>query len=104
MVGLKPSEMPQTTAVKFLGAGMAACFADLLTFPLDTAKVRLQVGAPWPRVIVRIKGRPEVSTTAPVPPPNKLFLTQDPEQATPSTASDPALLPPHHHCPRQKQS
>lgn len=45
MVGLKPSEIPPTTAVKFLGAGMAACFADLLTFPLDTAKVRLQVGA-----------------------------------------------------------
>ncbi|XP_036282715.1 mitochondrial uncoupling protein 3 [Pipistrellus kuhlii] len=43
MVGLKPSEMPPTTAVKFLGAGMAACFADLLTFPLDTAKVRLQI-------------------------------------------------------------
>ncbi|KAK2505604.1 hypothetical protein MC885_003371 [Smutsia gigantea] len=43
MVGLKPSEVPPTTAVKFLGAGMAACFADLLTFPLDTAKVRLQI-------------------------------------------------------------
>uniref|UniRef100_A0A8C3VKJ4 Uncoupling protein 3 n=1 Tax=Catagonus wagneri TaxID=51154 RepID=A0A8C3VKJ4_9CETA len=43
MVGLKPSEVPPTTAVKFLGAGAAACFADLLTFPLDTAKVRLQI-------------------------------------------------------------
>ncbi|KAM9078865.1 putative mitochondrial transporter UCP3 isoform X2 [Balaenoptera ricei] len=43
MVGLKPSEVPPTTAVKFLGAGTAACFADLLTFPLDTAKVRLQI-------------------------------------------------------------
>ncbi|XP_058401608.1 putative mitochondrial transporter UCP3 isoform X3 [Diceros bicornis minor] len=43
MVGLKPSEVPPTTAVKFLAAGMAACFADLFTFPLDTAKVRLQV-------------------------------------------------------------
>ncbi|KAM6157696.1 putative mitochondrial transporter UCP3 isoform 1-T1 [Rhynchocyon petersi] len=43
MVGLKPSEMPPTMAVKFLGAGTAACFADLLTFPLDTAKVRLQI-------------------------------------------------------------
>lgn len=48
MVGLKPSEMPPTTAVKFLGAGSAACFADLLTYPLDTAKVRLQVGALCP--------------------------------------------------------
>nr|BAK55733.1 uncoupling protein 3 [Canis lupus familiaris] len=45
MVGLKPSEVPPTTAVKFLGAGTAACFADLLTFPLDTAKVRLQTPA-----------------------------------------------------------
>ncbi|XP_068844571.1 putative mitochondrial transporter UCP3 isoform X2 [Capricornis sumatraensis] len=43
MVGLQPSERPPTTAVKFLGAGTAACFADLLTFPLDTAKVRLQI-------------------------------------------------------------
>ncbi|XP_070130515.1 putative mitochondrial transporter UCP3 isoform X5 [Equus przewalskii] len=43
MVGLKPSEVPPTTAVKFLGAGTAACFADLFTFPLDTAKVRLQI-------------------------------------------------------------
>ncbi|XP_032214837.1 mitochondrial uncoupling protein 3 [Mustela erminea] len=43
MAGLKPSEVPPTTAVKFLGAGTAACFADLLTFPLDTAKVRLQI-------------------------------------------------------------
>ena len=28
---------------KLLCAGTAACIADLLTFPLDTAKVRLQV-------------------------------------------------------------
>lgn len=33
-----------TTGVKFLSAGLAACSADLMTFPLDTAKVRLQVG------------------------------------------------------------
>ncbi|CAJ0931572.1 unnamed protein product [Ranitomeya imitator] len=43
MVGLKPSEVPPTLMVKFVGAGTAACIADLLTFPLDTAKVRLQV-------------------------------------------------------------
>ncbi|XP_069891128.1 putative mitochondrial transporter UCP3 isoform X2 [Dipodomys merriami] len=43
MVGLKPSEVPPTTVVKCLGAGTAACIADLLTFPLDTAKVRLQI-------------------------------------------------------------
>lgn len=29
--------------VKLLTAGTAACFADITTFPLDTAKVRLQV-------------------------------------------------------------
>jgi hypothetical protein len=29
--------------VKFVTAGMAACVADLITFPLDTAKVRLQI-------------------------------------------------------------
>lgn len=43
MVGLKPPEVPPTAAVKFVSAGMAACIADLCTFPLDTAKVRLQV-------------------------------------------------------------
>lgn len=62
MVGLKPSEVPPTTAVKFLGAGTAACFADLFTFPLDTAKVRLQVGALWPKVIVHIKGGAQFTT------------------------------------------
>ena len=30
-------------AVQLLTAGSAACVADLITFPLDTAKVRLQV-------------------------------------------------------------
>lgn len=29
--------------VKFVSAGLAACTADLITFPLDTAKVRLQI-------------------------------------------------------------
>ncbi|NXP11043.1 UCP3 protein, partial [Thinocorus orbignyianus] len=43
MVGLKPPEMPPPAAVKFLSAGTAACIADLCTFPLDTAKVRLQI-------------------------------------------------------------
>ena len=32
-----------TIISKFLTAGTAACIADALTFPLDTAKVRLQV-------------------------------------------------------------
>ncbi|XP_051971982.1 mitochondrial uncoupling protein 2-like isoform X1 [Xyrauchen texanus] len=43
MVGIKPSDLPPTATVKFFGAGTAACFADLITFPLDTAKVRLQI-------------------------------------------------------------
>ncbi|KAM6907545.1 dicarboxylate carrier UCP2-like [Xenentodon cancila] len=43
MVGFGPAEVPPSAAVKFVGAGTAACVADLLTFPLDTAKVRLQI-------------------------------------------------------------
>ncbi|XP_072898843.1 mitochondrial brown fat uncoupling protein 1 [Hemitrygon akajei] len=43
MVGLKPSIVPPTPGVQFLSAGTAACIADLITFPLDTAKVRLQI-------------------------------------------------------------
>ncbi|XP_030055871.1 mitochondrial uncoupling protein 2 [Microcaecilia unicolor] len=43
MVGLRPTDVPPTAAVKFVGAGAAACIADLFTFPLDTAKVRLQI-------------------------------------------------------------
>lgn len=43
MVGLKPTDLAPTATVKFFGAGTAACIADLVTFPLDTAKVRLQV-------------------------------------------------------------
>nr|ABC00181.1 uncoupling protein 2A splice variant [Oncorhynchus mykiss]ABC00184.1 uncoupling protein 2A splice variant [Oncorhynchus mykiss] len=42
MVGFRPADVPPTAAVKFIGAGTAACIADLFTFPLDTAKVRLQ--------------------------------------------------------------
>ncbi|XP_059819921.1 mitochondrial uncoupling protein 2-like [Hypanus sabinus] len=43
MVGFKPTDIPPTATVKFLSAGTAACIADLFTFPLDTAKVRLQI-------------------------------------------------------------
>ncbi|XP_041864375.1 mitochondrial uncoupling protein 2-like [Melanotaenia boesemani] len=43
MVGMKPTEVAPSAAVKFFGAGTAACIADLITFPLDTAKVRLQI-------------------------------------------------------------
>lgn len=44
MVGMKAQDVVPSAAVKFFGAGTAACIADLVTFPLDTAKVRLQVG------------------------------------------------------------
>lgn len=43
MVGMKPQDVVPSAAVKVFGAGTAACIADLITFPLDTAKVRLQV-------------------------------------------------------------
>ena len=33
--------------VQLLTAGTSACVADLATFPLDTAKVRLQVSIVW---------------------------------------------------------
>ncbi|XP_020784146.1 dicarboxylate carrier SLC25A8-like isoform X2 [Boleophthalmus pectinirostris] len=36
-------ELAPTVAVKIFSAGTAACVADLVTFPLDTAKVRLQI-------------------------------------------------------------
>lgn len=45
MVGLKPSDVPPPLGVKMASAGAAACIADIVTFPLDTAKVRLQVSA-----------------------------------------------------------
>ncbi|XP_067888901.1 dicarboxylate carrier UCP2-like [Heterodontus francisci] len=43
MVGFKPTNVPPTNGVKIVGAGTAACIADLVTFPLDTTKVRLQI-------------------------------------------------------------
>lgn len=43
MVGGRAADLAPTTAVKIFSAGTAGCVADLVTFPLDTAKVRLQV-------------------------------------------------------------
>ncbi|XP_041055848.1 mitochondrial uncoupling protein 2-like isoform X3 [Carcharodon carcharias] len=43
MVGFKPADVPPTNCIKVVGAGTAACVADLVTFPLDTTKVRLQI-------------------------------------------------------------
>lgn len=44
MVSPTTSEVHPTMGVKIFSAGISACLADIITFPLDTAKVRLQVG------------------------------------------------------------
>lgn len=44
------AERPRSAAVKVFSAGAAGCVADLVTFPLDTAKVRLQVRVTWTQV------------------------------------------------------
>uniref|UniRef100_UPI0037E6FDE0 dicarboxylate carrier UCP2-like n=1 Tax=Semicossyphus pulcher TaxID=241346 RepID=UPI0037E6FDE0 len=43
MVGLSKPDVAPTAVVKVFSAGTAGCVADLVTFPLDTAKVRLQI-------------------------------------------------------------
>ncbi|XP_016062362.1 PREDICTED: mitochondrial brown fat uncoupling protein 1 [Miniopterus natalensis] len=43
MDGPKDPEVQPTMAIKIFSAGLAACVADVITFPLDTAKVRLQI-------------------------------------------------------------
>ncbi|XP_070761429.1 dicarboxylate carrier UCP2-like isoform X1 [Enoplosus armatus] len=43
MAGGKTADLAPTVAVKIFSAGAAGCVADLVTFPLDTAKVRLQI-------------------------------------------------------------
>lgn len=43
MVGLPALRQEPTVSVKFVSAGTAACIADIITFPLDVAKVRLQI-------------------------------------------------------------
>lgn len=43
MVATMAAELAPTVSVKIFSAGAAACVADLVTFPLDTAKVRLQI-------------------------------------------------------------
>lgn len=45
MVGTTATDVAPTMGVKIFSAGVAACLADVITFPLDTAKVRLQVKA-----------------------------------------------------------
>ncbi|KAK5868848.1 hypothetical protein PBY51_009825 [Eleginops maclovinus] len=43
MVGGGSADLGPSVAVKIFSAGAAGCVADLVTFPLDTAKVRLQI-------------------------------------------------------------
>uniref|UniRef100_A0A3Q3WR87 Dicarboxylate carrier UCP2 n=1 Tax=Mola mola TaxID=94237 RepID=A0A3Q3WR87_MOLML len=43
MPGGRSADLSPLVAVKVFSAGTAGCLADLVTFPLDTAKVRLQV-------------------------------------------------------------
>lgn len=62
MVGFGPADAPPSAVVKFVGAGTAACIADLLTFPLDTAKVRLQVRAPCANTLPGRYGKEKIST------------------------------------------
>lgn len=40
---IQREKVQPSTATKLIGAGIAACIADIVTFPLDTAKVRLQI-------------------------------------------------------------
>lgn len=47
---------PPSLGVKFISAGLAACWADMVTFPLDTAKVRLQIQGEASRVAAAASG------------------------------------------------
>lgn len=40
---MRPTVVEPSLSVKLASAGAAACVADMITFPLDTAKVRLQI-------------------------------------------------------------
>ncbi|XP_029806859.1 mitochondrial brown fat uncoupling protein 1 [Suricata suricatta] len=75
MVGLTVSDVPPTMAVKIFSAGVAACVADVITFPLDTAKVRLQIqGECQTSSAVRYKGvLGTVTTLAKTEGPLKLY-------------------------------
>ncbi|KAM8853748.1 dicarboxylate carrier UCP2-like [Synchiropus picturatus] len=43
MVNPRASDLNPSVGIKVVSAGTAGCVADLVTFPLDTAKVRLQI-------------------------------------------------------------
>jgi len=42
-----PAAEHHSLPVKLISAGLGACIADLITYPLDMAKVRLQVTPIW---------------------------------------------------------
>ncbi|EPQ14861.1 Mitochondrial brown fat uncoupling protein 1 [Myotis brandtii] len=48
MEGATAAEAHPTMGVKIFSAGLAACVADVITFPLDTAKVRQQIQGECP--------------------------------------------------------
>ncbi|XP_078259118.1 dicarboxylate carrier UCP2-like [Rhinoraja longicauda] len=64
MVGLKPLDVPPTSSIKIVGAGTAACIADLITFPLDTTKVRLQIQGESANRVNALKYRGVLGTIA----------------------------------------
>lgn len=54
-LGVKVAKTDAPFWVKLVSAGTGACLADVVTFPLDTTKVRLQVGynIPIPKLFLR---------------------------------------------------
>ncbi|XP_007536378.1 mitochondrial brown fat uncoupling protein 1 [Erinaceus europaeus] len=64
-----------TMSVRIFSAGVAACLADIITFPLDTAKVRLQIQGESPVSSgIRYKGvLGTISTVARTEGPLKLY-------------------------------
>ncbi|XP_012660858.1 mitochondrial brown fat uncoupling protein 1 isoform X3 [Otolemur garnettii] len=75
MVGLTASDVHPTLGVKIFSAGVGACVADVITFPLDTAKVRLQVqGECQTSSAIRYKGvLGTITTLAKTEGPMKLY-------------------------------
>ncbi|XP_012639284.1 mitochondrial brown fat uncoupling protein 1 [Microcebus murinus] len=75
MVGLTTSDVHPTMGVKIFSAGVGACLADVITFPLDTAKVRLQVqGECQTSSAIRYKGvLGTITTLAKTEGPMKLY-------------------------------
>ncbi|XP_066585237.1 dicarboxylate carrier UCP2-like [Prorops nasuta] len=49
---MKPTSEDMPLVTKLLTAGTAACIADLATFPLDTAKVRMQIAGEGQAVLI----------------------------------------------------